>query len=73
MVFVTMPQPATDGEMQTWMWMAIRSLRVKSNEYTSARPPMPMRKVTGSAAVVTDELQVHTSAAMMLCQVYLHT
>lgn len=37
--------------------MAIRILRVRSKEYTSARPPIPMWNVTGSVAVVTDELQ----------------
>ncbi len=41
----------------TCMWTAMRSLRVRSKEYTSARPPTPMRKVAGSVAVVTEELR----------------
>ena len=46
----------------------MRSLRVRSKEYTSARPPTPMRKVAGSIAVVTEELQqgdVHSARKLL--------
>lgn len=55
------------AELRTCMWTAMRSLRVRSKEYTSARPPTPMRKVAGSIAVVTEELQREVCTALANC------